>query len=206
MTEKQCSKCLVWKPIEAFRKQPDRKNGSSHCKYCRSVYGRAYDATRRDKKKRSLAARLRYRENPKRSVEYSRDWRRRNPEKQYQQGVKRNARKKLNLNVRLIENLRARIREAMKFGWKSAKTRELLGCSIPNFKIYLESRFKVGMTWSNYGRKGWHIDHIAPCALFDLTKPEHQRICFHFSNMRPMWWRENVSRGVKGHHQFILPL
>lgn len=75
----------------------------------------------------------------------------------------------------------------------------LLGCPIEDFKIYIESKFEVGMTWKNHGHgKGkWNIDHIMPCAIFDLTKPEHQKRCFHFSNMQPMWSSENCAKGAK---------
>lgn len=87
---------------------------------------------------------------------------------------------------------------------KTGRAIELLDCSIPAFRIYLESLWESGMTWENYGKYGWHIDHVVPCALFDLTNPDHQKRCFHFSNMRPMWAKDNVSRGIRGHHQFRL--
>ena len=44
----------------------------------------------------------------------------------------------------------------------------------------------------NYGK--WHIDHIIECHRFDLTKPEEQRKCFHYSNQRPLWAIDNLSR------------
>jgi hypothetical protein len=50
------------------------------------------------------------------------------------------------------------------------------------------------MSWDNYGIKGWHIDHIIPCAAFDLTDPEQQKICFHYTNLRPLYWADNISR------------
>lgn len=98
---------------------------------------------------------------------------------------------------RIVCELRTRVYHALKRTDKSAKTMELLGCSVDSFKLYLESLFESGMTWENYGRGGWNIDHIIPLAIFDLSKPEHQRRCFHFSNMRPMWERENFSRPKK---------
>ena len=74
---------------------------------------------------------------------------------------------------------------------------EVLGCTIPEFKIYLESKFLPGMTWKNHTVFGWHIDHIRPCCAFDLTKPEDQKKCFHFTNLRPLWWRNNLSKNGK---------
>jgi desulfoferrodoxin (superoxide reductase-like protein) len=61
----------------------------------------------------------------------------------------------------------------------------------------LEKQFKLGMNWDNYGRSGWHIDHIKPCASFDLTKKEEQLKCFHYTNLQPLWARENLIKSDK---------
>jgi hypothetical protein len=53
------------------------------------------------------------------------------------------------------------------------------------------------MTWENHGRYGWHIDHIRPCASFDLADPEQQRKCFHYTNLQPLWASENMRKGDK---------
>lgn len=76
---------------------------------------------------------------------------------------------------------------------KTKQTLTLLGCPLKSFLLYLESLWQPGMSWENYGE--WHIDHVVPCAIFDLTKPDHQERCFHFSNLQPLWavdnWRKN---------------
>lgn len=77
---------------------------------------------------------------------------------------------------------------------KSLSTERLLGCSIPFLKIWLEAHFKEGMSWDNYGTKGWHIDHIRPCASFDLTKISQQKECFNYNNLRPLWWIDNLRK------------
>jgi len=56
---------------------------------------------------------------------------------------------------------------------------------------HIESQFDNKMTWQNHSFRGWHIDHIKPCASFDLTKPEEQKKCFHYTNLRPLWSSEN---------------
>ncbi|MDE2097588.1 MAG: hypothetical protein KGL39_10105 [Patescibacteria group bacterium] len=71
---------------------------------------------------------------------------------------------------------------------------EYLGCSIEHLKNHLESQFKTGMSWENHGIKGWHIDHIRPCASFDLSSPEQQKQCFHYTNLQPLWWHENIQK------------
>lgn len=102
------------------------------------------------------------------------------------------------VNFKLGYLLRCRVSALLRGKNKSASTLKLLGCSIENFKLYLESRWQPGMAWENYGRyPGWQIDHEMPCAIFDLTKAEHQRRCFHFSNLQPMWAEENCAKNSK---------
>ena len=84
-----------------------------------------------------------------------------------------------------------------------------MGCTIPYLKKYLESQFNEGMTWENHGENGWHIDHIKPCAAFDLTKPEEQKKCFHYTNLQPLWGNENHEKyswykGKVYHHKKTL--
>ena len=71
----------------------------------------------------------------------------------------------------------------------------IIGCTLEQLKKHLENQFTAGMTWKNYGRNGWHIDHIKPCTSFDLTDPKQQRKCFHYSNLQPLWAAENISKG-----------
>ena len=63
------------------------------------------------------------------------------------------------------------------------------------FMKYIEAQFKPGMTWERYGE--WHVDHIRPCASFDLTDPKQQKICFHYSNLQPLWAADNIKKGAK---------
>ncbi len=95
--------------------------------------------------------------------------------------------------------LRSRIGKAVKAQYtnKAVKTMDLIGCTVKKLLAHLESQFLPGMTWENYGRKGWHIDHIIPCATFDLSRQDHQRKCFHYTNLRPAWYHHNVGRGSR---------
>jgi hypothetical protein len=99
---------------------------------------------------------------------------------------------------RKISNLlRDRIRCAMKrsIAKKSEKTMDLIGCSISFLMNYLEEKFQEGMTWDNQGK--WHIDHIVPCASFNLSNPEEQKVCFHYTNLQPLWALDNMRKGSK---------
>ena len=79
--------------------------------------------------------------------------------------------------------------------YKSKQTLELLGCNIEEFKKYLEFKFTKGMSWDKMHLI--HIDHIKPCAAFDLTNPEEQAKCFHYTNLQPLWAIDNLRKGAK---------
>ena len=108
-----------------------------------------------------------------------------------------NQKLKSNIYYRITKLLRSRISDGLKGKSKSASTLNLLGCSIEFLRKHLESQFKPGMTWDNHSFGGWHIDHIKPCAKFDLTKESEQRKCFHYSNLQPLWAEDNWSKGKK---------
>ncbi len=79
-------------------------------------------------------------------------------------------------------------------GKKAASSVKFLGCSIESFVMYIESKFDIGMNWEAFMRGEIELDHIMPCALFDLTNPEHQRRCFHVSNYQPLWAADNRAK------------
>jgi len=91
--------------------------------------------------------------------------------------------------------MRERIRAILKNhkASKSDLTFNLLSCNISFFIEHIESKFTQGMTWKNHGDKGWHLDHIKPCASFDLSDPEQQKICFHYTNLQPLWATRNIA-------------
>jgi hypothetical protein len=70
---------------------------------------------------------------------------------------------------------------------------ELVGCSVEDLK----KQFRDGMSWENYGRYGWHMDHIKPCASFNLINKEEQKECFHYTNLQPLRAEKNLSKAAK---------
>lgn len=101
----------------------------------------------------------------------------------------RNEKYKTDINYKIESSLRNRVRSAVTKGYKSSHSIDLLGCSLDELKVHLEQQFEPGMTWENYGE--WHIDHIIPCARFDLRNPIHQKICFNYRNLQPLWAKDN---------------
>lgn len=106
-------------------------------------------------------------------------------------------RKKVDPQYKLGYTLRHRVRTALKeCGMqKNERIKQLIGCSIDYLKNHLESQFKDGMNWENHGQ--WHVDHIKPCSLFNLTELEEQKKCFHYSNLQPLWAIDNLKKGDK---------
>ncbi len=129
---------------------------------------------------------------------YNKKWKEKNPEKFLLTKHAYRARKRKEDSLyRIINSLRCRLYNTIIKEYKSQSTLELLGCSLEELKIYLESLFQEGMTWENYGKFGWHIDHIKPCAAFNLLDLEEQKKCFHYTNLQPLWWAENIRKGAK---------
>jgi len=75
---------------------------------------------------------------------------------------------------------------------KAAEFNEIVGCSGAFLANWLAQSFTAGMSWENHGE--WHIDHIRPCASFDLTDPEQQKQCFHYTNLQPLWAKDNLAK------------
>jgi hypothetical protein len=99
--------------------------------------------------------------------------------------------------AKLINSLRCATKRIAYYSGAKKKfpTVKLLGCSFKEAKEYLESKFKDGMNWDNFGK--WHIDHIRPLASFDLTDVNQQLIAGHYTNLQPLWASENISKGSK---------
>jgi len=109
----------------------------------------------------------------------------------------RQNRLKNDFNYALENKIRKRISKAIKNEYKNTSTKNLLGGDIKIIKNHLETQFTKGMSWENHGRFGWHIDHIKPCCSFDLSDPEEQKKCFHYTNLQPLWWQDNLRKAKK---------
>jgi len=97
---------------------------------------------------------------------------------------------------KILINLRSRVGLALKAqnADKNFKTIDLLGCSPAECRKYLEFLWTEGMSWGNHAVDGWHIDHIIPCKSFNLTDPEQQKLCFHYTNLQPLWAKDNLDK------------
>lgn len=93
-------------------------------------------------------------------------------------------------------NLRNRLKDIMKSAKKGGldSHSNLTGCTSQELAAHIEKQFKKGMTWNNYGIDGWHVDHIMPCSKFDHTNELHVIQCWHYTNLRPLWAKDNLAK------------
>jgi len=185
---------------------PERKHlARGRCRSCYDAHRYADDPEYAKEK-----ARKRRVANPEYSIKYARKWRADNPECKAEQDRKWRAnnleraaetkskytkkRMATDPNFRMVVKLRKRIGNAIKRGQKAGSAVADLGCSIPEFRAYLETMFQSGMTWENHGE--WHIDHIIPLISFDLTDREQFLRAAHFSNQQPLWAKQNLKKGA----------
>ena len=167
---KICRKCKNEKPLTEFKlikSKPD-----TYCSDCRTIIWT------NDREKHPLRGRAYYLNNAEKikakSIAYTKQRLKNDP------------------YFRMIHNLRSRLRSAIKNLKKSNSTEKLTGCALSDLRDYLASKFSPSMTWDNYGE--WEIDHIRPCASFDLSQPDQQRQCFHFTNLQPLWKADNRAK------------
>lgn len=158
------------------------------------------DAIWRENNKESVkeTGRKQYLKNREKRCLEAKEYRRTHREEIQELEREKKKRNRKNPQWRLVNALRTRLRDALRGSGvkKSVATMDLLGCPVAWLQVHLESLFKPGMTWENRGSV-WHVDHVKPCAKFDLSNPEQQRICFHWTNLQPLFATENLKKGDK---------
>lgn len=173
---KKCTKCKTLQPRENFNKDSTRGEGLNfRCRTCDAAYRAANREKLRADNRRWFA------ENRERSRAYNRAY-----------TTERRAR---DVGFDMVHRLRNRVKMAFARGNRSARFWDLTGCTIAELLEHIERQFTDGMSWENRGE--WHVDHIRPCASFDLTDPAQQRECFHFTNLQPLWAKDNFAKGSK---------
>jgi hypothetical protein len=141
-----------------------------------------------------------YRAEHKRAIQKQRSWytkTHKNERRTY-----RKNQLKFNIAYKLGECLRKRLWDALNRNLKNGKKQKTvsavkdLGCSISQFKKYIEKRFKPGMNWNNYGfgNNKWHIDHIRPLSSFNLSNLVEAKQAIHYTKLQPLWQTENLHK------------
>jgi hypothetical protein len=218
MIKKKCSKCNVEKDHSCFFSDSKAKDGLySSCKPCKNNSGDRiqrleYQKEYKDKNKDKI--KQFYENNKGAKLDYEKKYYEQNKDnvllscKKYREENK----DKINLAYKNRYNndilfkirvlLRARLYHAIKDNQKTGSAVSDLGCSVEEFKIYLESKFESWMTWENHGKyikdiKTWQIDHIKALANFDLSKKEELLNACHYTNLQPKLSEDNLKKSDK---------
>ncbi len=88
--------------------------------------------------------------------------------------------------------LRSRVNKAIRGIVKQGSAVNDLGCSIQEFKKYIERQFTGWMCWATYGE--WELDHIIALSKFDLTNKEQFAKACHYTNYQPLWKSDNRAK------------
>lgn len=213
LVTKVCKTCALELPLERFAVSGDRSKKIYRRRVCKSCYNlNSYSRYQKqyiqglseEQKKirriRNTEYQRKYLSNTKNRNKKNETARKHlsNPifiERRRERQRKNNVnRRKTDINFRITGVLRSRLRKALVHGTKSKTTLELLGCSLDCLREHLEAQFQPGMSWENYGRRGWHIDHIKPISKFDLTDPAQLSEVNNYTNLQPLWWQDNLAK------------
>lgn len=194
---KKCSCCKTAKSLDDFPSDKSSKDGSyAYCKTCSTERSKTYYKLNRSSvlKKRKVYSQT----NSDKIKNYKKEYSKKNREeirayfRKYQP-----FREKHDKQYLLARRIRSRIRAVLKFKKKPGSAIKDMGCSLIELKVHLESQFHGGMSWSNYGQSGWHIDHITPLSTFDLTDRGQFLKAVHYTNLQPLWAVDNLKKGNK---------
>jgi hypothetical protein len=198
---KKCNVCLGVFDLEKFHKKNSSIDGYTNiCKPCKKIKN---DDFYQKNKISKLKYQKDYREKNKDivdaykkeyNIKYLPEYYKNNREKILKYNHQYQTNKfKTDENFKIKKLLRTRFHHALKNGLKMESVINLAGCSIEEFKSHLESLFLPEMSWENHGEI-WEIDHIVPCALFNLLLLEDQKKCFHYSNHQPLFKTTEIAK------------
>jgi hypothetical protein len=198
---KKCSKCLNEVQLFLFHVKKSSPDGYNDvCKECKKGINSLFYEKNRNSK---LLYQKEYRNINKEKVDsYKKEYNKTYSPLYYslnkEKKLKYNAnyqsdRLKNDVNYKLTKLLRTRFHHALINGKKMKSILHLLGCAVVEYRQHLEQQFKPEMTWENHGTI-WEIDHIKPCASFDLTNIEQQKQCFHYSNLQPLFKTSEIAK------------
>jgi hypothetical protein len=210
-----CTKCHVEKEVETFQLRKDTNKRRGQCNDCRKQLFKEYIKRTNykvgdkllEKRKQTNATEIKVcsscqEELPLASFELRADTKcyrnqckacrneyvskvKKLDKHKQQQNKRARERRQTDPGFLINQRLRARLRKVLlsQNAERLASPYELLGCSVLEFKEHIQKQFVEGMSWE---LKNFELDHIIPCAFFDLTDVTQQKKCFHYSNFQPL--------------------
>ena len=211
---KRCSKCKQHKPLSEFYPNKHMRDGySNQCRKCMNEGSKRYRDSHKEyykeygrkwyeahKEEVSAAGRAWYLAHRDDALERSRIRRQEKREEMlpyFREYYKKKW--KSDPQHRLSRLASHAIRQSLHENKSGRHWEELVGYTLADLTQYLESQFLPGMTWQNMRHDGWTIDHIKPIKAHSFFSPDDPEFkeCFALSNLRPMWAKDNYSKGAK---------
>lgn len=201
---KICSKCGEEKSLSEYNFRKESQKYRNECKQCQKEFFQQYYLNNTNKFKQYKKDFVE--KNPKYMKNYRKRYRAKNRTRLIEESAKYleenrdkiktevKRRRKTEVCYKLRKVISHSISKALKDYKRKLTHIELLGCTIQEFKIYIENQLEDWMSWDNYGSETWHIDHIKPISHYDLSDPEEQKACFHYSNTQPLSAFDNRSK------------
>ncbi len=186
---RKCKKCGIEKPANEvnFAAYPNKKGVRImrlECRECARAQCKSYKAGNRGK-----------------ISDYNKGYKATHTEdtRDYNREYFRN-RRQTDVVFRIKTNNRSRISGLIAKDVKAGPSLELISCTHEQFMGWIEFQLdecpESGMTIDNYG-EFWHLDHVKPCASFNMIDKDEQRQCFHWTNYRPLVASENLEKHDK---------
>lgn len=198
---KKCTKCNAIKDLNNF--YLDKSSKDQRMDYCADCWKKRNKEWSQNNQEKEKEYDERYnKENKEKLLLYRQQYNSRAEVKEKQNKYRRERRKE-DPEYKLRYYLRTRLNKAIKRNSKVGSAVSDLGCSIKELKEHIEKQFQTGMSWENHAPDGWHIDHIVPLSSFDLTDREQFLKACHYTNLQPLWWRDNLSKGDKNEENYI---
>ncbi len=195
---KTCIRCNTERDLSQFFLEKKTQKYAASCRPCNNAKRREYLA-KPEVKAAKLKHDAEYRakpENKEKMKQCHKNWYKENREEKLRKNYE-NEKKRLknDSRARMLKSLRVRLKDALNGNVKADKTLNLLGCDMNYFRKWIEYQFMDNIMWDNYGSH-WHLDHVKPCASFNLSVVEEQKQCFHWSNIRPLEKSENMAKSA----------
>ena len=188
---KKCPGCELFKKFDDFNIDRKTKTGfACLCRLCINI------KRRKIRKDNLLSIRAAEKIRTQKRKEWKKVYdKKRRLSNRFEFNKKHNEKYRNNIQFRLALNLRRRINKFIVREDRRGSAVRDLGCDLNFFKQYIESKFTEGMSWDNYGK--WHLDHIYPLSLVDLSNRDEFLRVSHYTNYQPLWATDNIKKGNK---------
>jgi len=205
---KYCPKCQTIKEASYFDKDKSQKTGlCGWCRECRKIkwldnidenLGKKRLGYKKHREKNLAYAHQYTKDNKDIIAEKHREYMKRPDVKSAVRNYCKN-RRDTDPMLRLNNATRSAIHHSLRGNKKGLHWETLVDFTIDQLKGHLEKLFKPGMTWENYGKDGWEIDHKTPLAAHNFSS--HDQLDFKrawaLDNLQPLWASENRAKNDK---------